>query len=77
MIDEDGDGFGDTAIDVALNDGRPDKFVSPNEFDTFSEYQFTANDLEQFSGFVVKIVMTSTNESYPVRLKDFRAIALA
>ena len=77
MIDEDGDGFGDTAIDVALNDGRPDKFVSPNEFDTFSEYQFTANDLEQFSGFVIKIVMTSTNESYPVRLKDFRAIALA
>ena len=77
MSDEDGDGFGDTAIDVALNDGRPDKYVSPNEFDTFSEYQFTANDLEQFSGFVIKIVMTSTNESYPVRLKDFRAIALA
>ena len=77
MIDTDGDGFGDTAIDLSLNDGRADKYVAPNEFDKFSEYQFTADDLEQFSGFVIKIVMTSTNESYPVRIKDFRAIALA
>ena len=77
MIDTDGDGFGDTAIDLSLNDGRADKYVAPNEFDKFSEYQFTADDLEQFSGFVIKIVMTSTNESYPVRIKDFRALALA
>ena len=77
MIDEDGDGFGDTAIDLSLSDGRPDKFVSPNEFGRFSEYQFTADDLEQFTGFAIKIVMISTNESFPVTLKDFRAIALA
>ena len=77
MIDDDGDGFGDTAIDLALNDGRPDKFVESNLFDRFSEYQFTANDLEQFTGFVIKIVMISTNESFPVTLKDFRALALA
>ena len=49
----------------------------PNEFDKFSEYQFSVDNLEQFSGFTIKIVMISTNESYPVRLKDFRAIALA
>ena len=77
MIDNDGDGFVDTAIDLSLNDGRADKYVAPNEFDKFSEYQFTADNLEQFSGFVIKIVMTSTNESYPVRIKDFRALALA
>ena len=77
MIDDDGDGFGDTAIDLALSDGRPDKFVESNLFDRFSEYQFTANDLEQFTGFVIKIVMISTNESFPVTLKDFRALALA
>ena len=77
MIDTDGDGFGNTAIDLALSDGRPDKFVSPNEFDRFSEYQFTADDLEQFTGFAIKIVMISTNESYSVKLKDFRALALA
>ena len=77
MIDNDGDGFGDDVIDNAKNDGRADAFVAPNNFDEFSEYQFTANDLEQFSGFVIKIVMSSTNESAPVRLRDFRAIALA
>ena len=77
MIDTDGDGFGDTAIDLSLNDGRPDKFVSANQFGRFSDYQFTAEDLEQFTGFVIKIVMISTNESFPVTLKDFRALALA
>jgi len=77
MNDTDGDGFGDEVIDLSKNDGRADAFVSPNTFDKFSEYQFSVNNLEQFSGFVIKIVMISTNESYPVRLKDFRAIALA
>ena len=77
MIDEDGDGFGDTVIDPAKSDGRPDKFVIPNRFDEFSEYRFTADDLEQFNAFTIKIVMTSTNESVPVKIKDFRAIALA
>ena len=77
LIDVDGDGFGDDIINLADNDGRPDAFVSPNQFDEFSEYQFSVDNLEQFSGFVIKIVMISTNESYPVRIKDFRAIALA
>ena len=77
MIDTDGDGFGDDIIDVANNDGRADAFVAPNNFDEFSEYQFSVDDLEQFSGFTIKIVMISTNESAPVRLQDFRAIALA
>ena len=77
LVDGDGDGFGDQIIDLSRNDGRPDKFVKPNLFDRFSEYQFSVDNLEQFSGFVIKIVMISTNESYPVRLKDFRALALA
>ena len=77
LVDVDGDGFGDDIIDLSKNDGRADAFVSPNEFNKFSEYQFSVDNLEQFDGFVIKIVMISTNESYPVRLKDFRAIALA
>ena len=77
LVDVDGDGFGDDIIDLSKNDGRADAFVSPNEFDKFSEYQFSVDNLEQFSGFTIKIVMISTNESYPVRLRDFRAIALA
>ena len=77
MVDLDGDGFGDQIIDIGMNDGRPDAFVKANGQDDFSEYQFSVEDLEQFSGFSIKIVMTSTNECVPVRLKDFRAIALA
>ena len=77
MVDLDGDGFGDQVIDIGMNDGRPDAFVEANGQDDFSEYQFTADNLEEFSGFSIKIVMASTNESVTVRLKDFRAIALA
>ena len=44
----------------------------------FSEYQFSVDNLEQFNAFtIIKIVMSSTNESQPVKFKDFRAIALA
>ena len=77
MIDFDGDGFGDEMIDISKCDGTADAYVKPNGKNDFSEYQFTANDLEQFNGFTIKIVMTSTNECVPVRIKDFRAIALA
>ena len=77
LIDTDGDGFGDDIIDVANNDGRPDAFVSADIENGFSEYQFSVDDLEQFTGFTIKIVMISTNESAPVRFKDFRVIALA
>ena len=77
LIDTDGDGFGDDIIDLGLNNGKADAYVKPNGFNDFSEYQFTINDLESFDGFAIKIVMSSTNECVPVRLKDFRAIALA
>ena len=77
MIDTSGDGFGNQIIDTSMNDGRPDAFVPANSIGEFSEYQFSVDDLEEFNGFKIKIVMTSTNESVPVRLKDFRTIALA
>ena len=37
----------------------------------------TANDLDEFIAFSIKIVMQGTNSSEPPRLKDLRAIALA
>ena len=75
--DTDGDGFGDQIIDITKNSGRPDAKMSSNDPETFSEYQFSVNNLEQFDGFSIKIVTSSTNESTPVKLKDFRCIALA
>ena len=77
LKDIDGDGFGDEIIDLGLNDGRADAFVEKNRLNEFSEYQFSVDDLEQFDAFVIKIVMNSSNESQPIKLKDFRAIALA
>ena len=79
LLDTDGDGFGDQVIDPDKNSGRADAYVSPNanSEDSYSEYQFSADNLDQFNGFAIKIVMSSTNESKPVKLKDFRALALA
>ena len=59
------------------SDGSPDKVVNPNETENgFSEYKFTAENTPQFNGFMIKVIMTSTNQAQAPRLKDFRAIAL-
>ena len=77
LKDIDGDGYGDLVIDSSKNTGRADSFVRPSNDDEFLEYQFTAEDLDQFTGFAIKIVMSSTNEAKPVKFKDLRVIALA
>ena len=45
--------------------------------DDFKEYQYTANNLDEFIAFSIKIVMQGTNTSEPPLIKDLRAIALA
>ena len=77
MTDRDGDGFGDTIISDQLNNGTPDAIVNPNRDDEFSEYQFTADDLEEFTGFKIKIVSSGSDEANPPRYKDLRVLALA
>jgi len=63
-------------VDPSQNDGRPDIRVPASEIDQFLEYEFTANDLEDFIGYRIKIVMSSTNQAlYPV-ISDLRTIAL-
>ncbi len=77
LRDTNNDGFGDVVINPALNTGNPDAKVRESSNDEFLEYQFTADNLDPFIGFVIKIVMSSTNESSQLRFKDLRAIALA
>ena len=77
LKDTDGDGFGDEVIDNTQNNGRSDAFVSASADGQFSEYQFSADNLEQFTGFRIKIVMSGTNEARAPQFKDFRTIALA
>ena len=72
-----GDGFGDTVIDPTKNTGNPDALVQASRLDEFREYQYTADDLEQFTGFIIKVVMSGTDEAKAPRLRDIRAIALA
>ena len=78
LIDSDGDGYGDRIIDSNKNSGRADAFVPANGIgDDFAEYQFSVDNLEEFQAFAIKVVMSSKNESRPIKLRDFRAIALA
>ena len=55
--------------DVVTNDSTTD--------DDHIEYEYSANDLEEFTAFAIKICMQSSNSSQPPRIKDLRGIALA
>jgi hypothetical protein len=77
MTDTDGDGFGDSVVDEYLNDGKPDMFVRSSNENEFLDYQYSADNLDQFNGFVIKIVMNGTNEAFTPKIKDLRVIALA
>jgi hypothetical protein len=77
LKDIDGDNIGDLIIDTSLNDGLSDIFVNPSTFNEFLEYQYTANELEEFNAFSIKIVANGSNEADTPRFTDIRAIALA
>ena len=70
------DGFGDMVIDPSKNDGLPDAFVCGSLNNEFLEYQFTANDIGNFTGYVIKIVMSGTNQAQVPNITDLRTIAL-
>ena len=70
------DGFGDLIINSVNNDGRSDSFVPTSANNEYREYQFTADNLDEFIGYAVKIVMFSSNQSSYPRLKELRTIAV-
>ena len=70
------DGFGDLVVDPSKNDGRADSFVPSNTSNQFSEYQFTADNLDEFNGYTIKIVMSSSNQAEVPRIKELRTIAV-
>lgn len=67
---------GPSVVDASLNNGKPDSFVSSSLDNQFKEYEFTANNLGLFNGYVIKIVMSGTNQAYPPRIKELRTIAV-
>ena len=71
-------------IDESLNDGTPDSNVIKTDVlsedpDTalFREYEFTANSIESFRYFSIKLIGTSSNQTYPPLVRDLKTIALA
>ncbi len=71
-------------IDISKNSGLPDRLVSKTdvlEFDSlrlpYREHEFTIENLPSFKLYSIKVIGTSTNQSCPPRIRDFRAIALA
>ena len=65
-------------INTALNSGLPDQFVPPSaRRDEYRDYEFTIDNIKEFSGFKIKVMMTGTNQATPPRVAEFRAIALS
>ena len=64
-------------VDSSKNSGRADRLVRASKENEFLDYEFTANNLDEFIGFQVKVVISGTNEADPPRFKDLRVIALA
>ena len=62
-------------IDVANNDGSSDTFVSPAE--DYREHTFTIDELPSFKSYRVKLLLTSTNQANPHKIRNLRVIALA
>ena len=73
----------DTTIDKVSwtpfnSDGSEDTTVTPSENDiTFREYKYSVGSLKDFTTFQIKIELTGSISSYPPKIKDMRAIALA
>jgi len=67
---------GYSVVDPSKNSGRPDSFVRSSLGNQFREYEFTADNLGLFDGYVIKIVMSGTNQAYPPRIKELRTIAV-
>ena len=67
---------GYSVLDSSKNSGRPDNFVSSSLDNQFKEYEFTADNLSLFNGYVIKIVMSGTNQAYSPRIKELRTIAI-
>jgi hypothetical protein len=71
-------------IDISKSDGTTDKKVKltdsigfkPEDL-TYKEFKFSINKLPSFKAFGIKLVATTEDTTYPVRMRDLRVIALA
>jgi hypothetical protein len=70
-------------VDAAKSDGTSDTRVAKTDILVqdgavpYTDYEFTAESIGPFKSFSIKIIGTSTNQTYPPRVRDLRVIALA
>ena len=59
--------------------GRPDngELIPQNDLVTFTDYEYTIEDVDEFDGFQIKVSLLNHNQPYIPRVKDLRGIALA
>ncbi len=62
-------------IDVSSSHGLPNTFVAPIE--DFREHSFTIDELPSFKSYRIKLLLTSTNQANPPKIRNLRVIALA
>lgn len=73
-----------SVINDSLSNGNSDRLVPKtdvfgflsNEL-SFKDYEFTINNLPSFRSFGIKLTGASRNQTYPIRVRDLRVIALA
>ena len=65
-----------SVVDPLKNSGRSDVFVPGSLENQFLEYEFTANDLDLFTGYRIKLIMAGTSQAHAPRIKDLRTIAV-
>lgn len=63
-------------INFKNNDGRSDSFVPSSLENEYREYSYNIDNLPQFTSYSIKIVGTTSNQSYPVLIENVRSIAL-
>jgi len=63
-------------LDQSRNSGRPDVKVPSSLNGEFREYEFTADNLDLFVGYRIKIVMSGTNQAYVPIIKQLRTLAV-
>ena len=70
------DGIGiKRVIDPSKNDGSSDSAVQETTDRSFKDYEYSVDDLPDFSAFAIKIVMASSNQATPPLIRQLRTIA--
>ena len=61
--------------DASKNDGSADSYANQSSDRSFKDYEYSVDDLPDFTGFAIKIIMASENQATPPLIKQLRAIA--